>query len=303
MCCECPRSFCHSCLKRILSITSYDRLLEEDDWKCMLCSAGMTIFDPLPKNQWKVLSGVADILKYTSPQIKGPSSKATPRRERRAVSLNTNSIDQKPTQMASNPKSTEDPSSMTRDTRKKRSRHDGTQNPEVMVDHVAIKSKDDSELERDVSKSSRSKRARNKPDDATIDGYVDELFYFQQYLLYYNKLCVECEDSETVEPSKGKHAHEAISTDEACFLCKDGGTLIECDWVIKGKKNSRCRKVYHNYCLTYEIQDDDQDWYCPRHFCGVCGSFTLSYACLFCPISICHKCPSEMVKKVSLSLT
>lgn len=119
----------------------------------------------------------------------------------------------------------------------------------------------------------------------------DDLFYFHQYINYYYNLCQEC--------SIVNLATLPIVTDDACFLCKDGGDLVECDWRLNGKKYSRCRKVYHSECLSYEVKDDQKHWHCPRHFCDVCGSTDLHYACVFCPVSICQNCPKDMVEKVS----
>ena len=85
-----------------------------------------------------------------------------------------------------------------------------------------------------------------------------------------------------------------------CFLCKDGGDLIECD-DSKNKHcdaNKRCKKVYHSYCLAYVVEDDGRDWICPRHFCDFCGTTSLRFVCKFCPMSICKACPEAMVKKV-----
>ena len=91
-----------------------------------------------------------------------------------------------------------------------------------------------------------------------------------------------------------------FTTDDVCFLCKDGGDLIECD-DFKHKncdKKRRCKKVYHSYCLSYAVEDDDKEWKCPRHFCDSCGGVNLKYICKFCPLSICKSCPQAMAKKV-----
>ena len=90
------------------------------------------------------------------------------------------------------------------------------------------------------------------------------------------------------------------ATDDVCFLCKDGGDLIECD-DLKSKhcdSRKRCKKVYHSYCLSYVVEDDGRDWRCPRHFCDYCGTVNLKYVCKFCPMSICKACPAAMVRKV-----
>jgi hypothetical protein len=92
------------------------------------------------------------------------------------------------------------------------------------------------------------------------------------------------------------------ATDDVCFLCKDGGDLIECDDLRSKHCDSRkrCKKVYHSYCLAYVVEDDGRDWRCPRHFCDYCGTINLKYVCKFCPMSICKSCPAAMVKKVRI---
>ena len=110
---------------------------------------------------------------------------------------------------------------------------------------------------------------------------------------YYDALCESAE----------KTSRKIPATDDVCFLCKDGGDLIECD-DSKHKlcdKRKRCKKVYHSYCLSYIVEDDGRDWRCPRHFCDACGSSTLKYICKYCPLSICKSCPQAMAKKVRKS--
>ena len=77
-------------------------------------------------------------------------------------------------------------------------------------------------------------------------------------------------------------------TEDTCFCCKDGGSLIECDY-NRGCEASgmhQCPKVYHEACLGFAV-DDDVDWLCPRHFCSVCGSNQPKWSCRFCPNSFC----------------
>lgn len=125
-----------------------------------------------------------------------------------------------------------------------------------------------------------------------VSSEFDELFYFSQYVRYIDNA------TYTVLHGSKKAANEAQTcTDDSCFLCKDGGELIECDWKHPTKKKCRCLKVYHEYCLEYEVKDGVK-WMCPRHFCDVCGSQSLKYVCKYCSISICANCPSELVKKV-----
>ena len=89
-----------------------------------------------------------------------------------------------------------------------------------------------------------------------------------------------------------------------CFLCKAGGDLIECDHVHRGSlKRKQCRKVYHNYCLPFAVNESSKHWNCPRHFCDVCGTKNLKYMCKYCPMSICGTCPMAAINKVTFSTT
>jgi hypothetical protein len=135
---------------------------------------------------------------------------------------------------------------------------------------------------------------------------LDEKYYFGQYVGYYALLCEEVEQrkqavaaAKTTGAGKRKRNLSDVPTDDVCFLCKDGGELIECDWVCPtGKNGERCLKVYHTYCLDFEVSDEK--WCCPRHYCDMCGSQSLKYICKYCPVSICANCPSSLVSKVSL---
>ncbi len=124
-----------------------------------------------------------------------------------------------------------------------------------------------------------------------VNAFLDETYYFAQYVKVY----------DTIDPYFKLLDN---NTEEVCYLCKDGGELVECDYKyskekhICGKKQ-RCKKVYHPYCLSYDIPADE-DWCCPRHFCDVCGSKELKYVCNFCPISICANCPEAFVNKFGL---
>lgn len=87
----------------------------------------------------------------------------------------------------------------------------------------------------------------------------------------------------------------AITIDDSLYIVYLD--LIECDYFHKHSgcaEPVRCRKVYHQYCLAYEV-DDDVNWKCPRHLCDMCGRGNVHYYCVFCPISICKDCPKRMV--------
>lgn len=131
---------------------------------------------------------------------------------------------------------------------------------------------------------------------------LDEKYYFTQYVGYYSLLCeVVLQRQAEAAAMKGKPGKRKrvadILTDDVCFLCKDGGELIECDWQCPSAKNGeRCLKVYHTNCLNFDVSDEK--WCCPRHYCDMCGSQTLKYICKYCPVSICASCPEKMVAKV-----
>ena len=155
---------------------------------------------------------------------------------------------------------------------------------------------------------------------------LDEKYYFSQYVCYYNLLCqdisrrttrIKAASAAVIVSSpksrgsskagagsnsgvkrKYKAEEEEVLTDDVCFLCKDGGDLIECDWRCStAKHGERCLKVYHSYCLDFEVADD-KNWCCPRHYCDMCGNQTLKYICKYCPVSLCANCPETFVKKV-----
>jgi len=59
-------------------------------------------------------------------------------------------------------------------------------------------------------------------------------------------------------------------SDDFCFICGDGGTLVICDF-------ENCSRSYHKYCLSGgdlasngNDEDDDEEWICPWHCCAVC---------------------------------
>lgn len=161
-----------------------------------------------------------------------------------------------------------------------------------------------------VATSSKSRKSSHHPrsnalnyaDDCADDTVLppvnkelDEVFYFSQYTIFYDRVCLR---SEAGGPGSGGPKRTAQPSDDVCFLCKDGGDLVECDWVCGRNKKIRCRKVYHTYCLAYQVPESKDKWNCPRHFCDVCASASIVYMCKYCPISLCLNCPEQMVKKV-----
>lgn len=89
------------------------------------------------------------------------------------------------------------------------------------------------------------------------------------------------------------------ATDDVCFLCKDGGELIECDHIHRGSKGrKRCQRVYHTYCLSFAVNESSKHWTCPRHFCDTCGTKNLKFVCQYCPMSTCESCAIKNHEKV-----
>lgn len=133
-----------------------------------------------------------------------------------------------------------------------------------------------------------------------VNTTLSETFYFGQYVKNY-----EAARAEELKRWNIQNASEQ-QTEDFCFLCKDGGDLIECDYYRKSgvKKNNvrihRCRKVYHSYCLSFNDNDVCGEWCCPRHFCDVCASTEVKYMCKYCPLSVCSNCPELLVQKYGL---
>ena len=89
---------------------------------------------------------------------------------------------------------------------------------------------------------------------------------------------------------------ERGTSEDFCFVCKDGGDLLECDEQL-------CGKVFHQECLVSPLPSSADDaWSCPRHLCAVCGSNAVSFACLYCPSSFCSPCCENGLRSDSLQL-
>ena len=78
--------------------------------------------------------------------------------------------------------------------------------------------------------------------------------------------------------------------EDLCFICKDGGDLVLCDF-------PGCKKVYDRRLFQ---EDDDlltsvQKWICPRHYCTGCNctESEVKYICMLCPFSSCKGCVSK----------
>ncbi|KAJ1408435.1 hypothetical protein B484DRAFT_403538 [Ochromonadaceae sp. CCMP2298] len=133
-----------------------------------------------------------------------------------------------------------------------------------------------------------------------VDENRDEFYYFGQYVSYYKQMSEELllhiSSLDGGKPDKRKRKKPAFPSDDACFLCKDGGNLVECEWC--GDANgAHCLKCYHSYCLDFDPTNEN-NWVCPRHFCSFCGGKELKYICKYCPLSLCSKCPQKYVEEI-----
>jgi len=122
-----------------------------------------------------------------------------------------------------------------------------------------------------------------------VDETQSETYFFSAYL-------------QALEANAQVNRAGKGDTEDACFLCKDGGDLIECDWCPRecgvSKNAHPCKKVYHTYCLGYDIPDD-VDYSCMRHLCDCCGTIgRTTFLCRYCPVSVCDVCASIKGKVV-----
>eukprot|EP01039_Chlorochromonas_danica_P004803 gene4803-5266_t len=149
-----------------------------------------------------------------------------------------------------------------------------------------------------------SSRSKNKV-------VLDEVDYFAQYVLSLEVSLAKVvaawgdageggDSASTPSNGKGKGSSSAVPTEDVCFLCKDGGDVVECDFCYPvNSSRKRCLKVYHESCLDYRVPEGVR-WHCPRHLCSICGAKEIGFACAFCPISICNNCVEPFVSKFGL---
>ncbi|CAL8997934.1 unnamed protein product [Prunus brigantina] len=81
-------------------------------------------------------------------------------------------------------------------------------------------------------------------------------------------------------------SNEEREAEDWCFICKDGGDLMLCDY-------KDCVKVYHPGCVGKKKSfiDSGKRWTCRKHSCSLCLD-TPRFCCYCCPNSVCQHCIS-----------
>ncbi|CAN7089977.1 unnamed protein product [Brassica rapa subsp. narinosa] len=77
---------------------------------------------------------------------------------------------------------------------------------------------------------------------------------------------------------------EEKDCEDWCFVCKDGGSLMLCDY-------KDCPKVYHACCVekNISVQNNEESLICMWHSCYLCNKKPKLF-CLCCPHAVCQGC-------------
>jgi hypothetical protein len=108
------------------------------------------------------------------------------------------------------------------------------------------------------------------------NGYKQEsMTYGYKYLKYFLDLSARLRESNE-------------TSDNDCFICKNGGELVCCDY-------PKCLKGYHRECVELETVPKGK-WFCPRHYCIEClkesrklEAPNATTECSTCPTSYCEE--------------
>ncbi|XP_048439215.1 zinc finger CCCH domain-containing protein 44-like [Pyrus x bretschneideri] len=89
------------------------------------------------------------------------------------------------------------------------------------------------------------------------------------------------------EKKINKEEQEEDAEEDWCFVCKDGGDLMLCDY-------PGCLKVYHAQCVGKKksFTVAGKRWICRKHSCALCRC-TPKFYCFCCPNSVCRHCISS----------
>jgi hypothetical protein len=293
LCSACPRSYCNSCLTKLLTPKQSADMLTNENWRCLCCAHSEQTFRGFArtlnlsistqKSEFPLnLQDSAPVINSTIPTqpsgvIKSDvallASHGKSKRQRRSPLMMSNDGDD-------DNASCEEGKSKKICSHKKKMENNSFSS-KIVSSPPAKKDPKKQKLERalvlpscPLVKSPLLKAEHNLP---PVNTNLDEAFYFSQYV-----------DSLRAGKDEDK---TSLESEDFCFLCKDGGELIECDHGQQGKcRTGCCRKVYHEYCLGFEIPEDQKVWMCMRHYCAMCGSEETAYQCEYCPLSCCRHC-------------
>ena len=310
----CPRAFCLDCIPAILDEDQLQRMLDEEDWLCPSCTraaapsaaprralllpraaaAGLAPAPPRPQKRLRVRRlqrpRPAEVLlqaDHLSANVTGGVLGVVPpaladafvvdaasgqgRRAARAADAE----EVRPPRAAPRPKASAkapSPKAPSPKAPNPRAANPRAANPRAANPRAAKPgaAKPGAAKPRGAGAKRRGeRRSAEAPELPPVDTTKDEIDFFATY--------VNTRDEPAYEESR--------ETDDACFLCKDGGSLIECDYGVG--RHYRCRKVYHEYCLSFEVPDDAV-WHCPYHLCATCGRDGSLHHCRYCPNAFCQ---------------
>ena len=193
LCSSCPRSFCHDCLRKVLNEKELSDVLNDDDgndWNCMACRQGVKHEIPsLSKSNWVFIDPFMDVSSSKSNQ--SPHSPKI-----------TDNIPISQEQQLSRFKTVTniDDTQQQNDVRLTSS-HEMTAKCDedclIEFDNTPVVGK----------RKYNTRKARNAGTSSAPPPIIDdEVFYFGQYLKYYDN--ISCSHSKT------------RNTDDSCYLCK-----------------------------------------------------------------------------------
>lgn len=310
LCTSCPRSYCHSCVNRLHNAAEIQEIVKEsnalmnangelmkDEWRCSFCiwtgtcsNAVLEAFDGIVEDDKgsRSHSDAADFQNVSGQENLGSvGSKA--QKESRQLPVKQASSPSTP--LARKCKPCQSPIDNRGGKRRKSiaSCSLGDELPPVNRGGKRRKANPNCSLGDELP-------PVNQEADADI-------YYFSQYVKAITPAC-RSEEASLNSPL----VEDMGCTEDFCFLCKDGGDLMECDYCRESKRrgkkkrdqlkaasvnvtkgaiddeiaecafehnpiiNGHCKKVYHSYCLNYAVGDREK-WKCPRHYCSVCGEY------------------------------